>query len=69
MYIAVEIKEKIDGTVEVSNYKKETRDLAEQAFHSIMAAAAVSSHPVHSGLILNTEGQTLKKECYKHPAE
>jgi hypothetical protein len=69
MYIAVEIKEKADGTVEVSSFKKETRELAEQAFHSIMASAAVSTHPVHSGVILNTEGATLKKECYKHQAQ
>ena len=31
MYIALEIKDKADGTVEVSNYKKATRDEAEQA--------------------------------------
>ena len=66
MYIAVEIKEKTDGSVEVSTYKKETREEAEKAFHSILAVAAVSTHPVHSALILNTEGATLKKECYKH---
>lgn len=66
MYIAVEIKEKADGSVEVSNYKKDTREEAEKAYHSILAVAAVSTHPVHSALILNVEGATLKKDCYKH---
>lgn len=69
MYIAVEIKEKADGSAEVSTYKKDTRDEAEKAFHSILAVAAVSTHPVHSALILNTEGVTLKKDCYKHEIE
>ena len=66
MYIALEIKDKADGTVEVSNYKKATRDEAEQAYHSILSVAAVSAHPVHTGMILNTMGQVLKSECYKH---
>ena len=66
MYIAVEIKGKADGAVEVSTYKKETREEAEKAYHSILAVAAVSTHPVHSALILNVEGSTLKKDCYKH---
>ena len=66
MYIAIEIKQKVDGSVEVSNYKKETRDEAEKSYHSILATAAVSTHPIHTALILNPEGTTLKKETYKH---
>ena len=66
MYIAVEIKEKADKSVEISTFKKDTREEAEKAFHSILAVAAVSTHPVHSALILNVEGATLKKDCYKH---
>lgn len=70
-YVAIEQKEKQDGTYEVSTYKKDTRDEAEKAFHSILAVAATSEHPVHSACILNPEGKLLKSECYKHeiPAE
>ena len=65
-YLAVEQKEKQDGTYEVSTFKKETRDEAEKAFHSILAVAATSDHLVHSASILNPEGKLLKSECYKH---
>lgn len=65
-YVAIEQKEKSDGTYEVSTFKKDTRDEAEKAYHSILASAAVSEHPVHSATILNPEGKLLKSECYKH---
>lgn len=65
-YLAVEQKEKQDGTYEVSTFKKDTRDEAEKAFHSILASAATSEHLVHSACILNPEGKLLKSECYKH---
>lgn len=66
MYLAIELKQKADGTMEVSTFKKETRDEAEKSFHSILAVAAVSTHPVHSAVIMNPEGVTLKRETYKH---
>ena len=66
MYVVLEIKEKVDGSVEVSNYRKETKDLAEQAYHSVLSNAAVSTNLVHSGVLMNTMGQTLKSEYYKH---
>lgn len=69
MYVAIEQKLKADGTYEVSTYKKETRDAAEKAFHSILASAADSTHPIHSACILNPEGIMLKTECYKHEVE
>lgn len=65
-YVAIELVEKIDGSFTVSTYKKDSREEAEKAFHSILAGAAVSTHPVHSAVILNPEGQKLKSECYKH---
>ena len=66
MYVAVEIKKKTDGSMEVSTFKKETEDLGKQAFHSIMASAAVSTNPVHTGILLDEYGNTLRKETYKH---
>ena len=68
MYVAIEQKLKQDGTYEVSTFKKETRDEAEKAYHSILSSAAVSVHPVHSAAIMNPEGKLLKSECYKHDA-
>ena len=66
MYVAIELVTKQDGTFSVSTYKKETRDEAEKAFHSILAVAATSTNPIHAASILNPEGKLLKSECYKH---
>lgn len=68
-YVAIEMVEKADGSFTVSTYKKDSRDEAEKAFHSILSVAATSKHPVHSAVILNPEGQKLKSECYKHEQE
>ena len=65
-YVAIELVTKQDGTFTVSTYKKDTRDEAEKAFHSILAVAATSSNVTHAASILNPEGKLLKNECYKH---
>ena len=65
-YVAIESKVAQDGTYTVSTYKKDNRDDAEKAFHSILSVAATSTALIHSAVILNPEGQLLKSECYKH---
>lgn len=68
-YVAIEQKVKKDGSYEVSTYKKDTRDEAERAYHSILASAAISEHPIHSASIMNPEGCLMKSECYKHETD
>ena len=68
-YVAIELKTAQDGTFSVSTYKKDSREEAEKAFHSILAVAATSNALIHSAVILNPEGQLLKTECYKHEPE
>lgn len=65
-YVAIELVTKQDNTFTVSTYKKETRDEAEKAFHSILSGAATSTNKIHAAAILNPEGSLLKSECYKH---
>ncbi len=67
-YVAIELVTKQDGTFQVSTYKKDSRDEAEKAFHSILAVAATSANAIHSAAILNPEGKLMKSECYKHDA-
>ena len=69
MYVAIEIKVKENGAMEVSTFKKETEALGKQAFHSIMASAAVSTNPVHTGVLLDEYGNMIRKETYKHGDE
>ena len=42
---------------------------AEQAYHTVLAAAAVSAVPLHSASMLNERGQLIKYECYEHGQE
>lgn len=65
-YVAIELVTKQDGTFTVSTYKKETRDEAESAYHSILTVAAKSANLIHSAALMNPEGQTIKHESYKH---
>lgn len=66
MYVAIELITKQDDTFSVNTFKKETRDEAESAYHSILTSAAKSAHKIHAAVILNPEGQRIKGECYKH---
>ena len=65
-YVAIELKTDFEGKFTVSTFKKETRDEAEKAYHSILSGAATSETLVHGATILNEEGKVLKTECYKH---
>lgn len=67
-YVAIELVTKQDGTFTVSTYKKDNRDEAEKAYHSILAVGATSTNKIHSAAILNPEGQWIKGESYKHDA-
>ena len=65
-YVAIESVTKQDGTYSVSTYKKETREEAESAYHSILTVAAKSTNAIHAATLLNPEGQQMKAEYYKH---
>lgn len=69
MYVAIEIKTKDDGTMEVSTFKKTTKAEGLKAFHSIMSSAAVSTYPVHTGVLLDEYGNVLRRESYKPEVE
>ena len=42
---------------------------AESHFHTVLAAAAVSSVPSHSALLMDGDGSVLRSECYHHESE
>lgn len=43
--------------------------LAEQKYHTVLAAAAVSSCPTHSAVLLDFTGRLLKREQYTHDVQ
>jgi len=64
MYIVVEIQTSITVSTLVNSY--EDRNQAESKYHQILTAAALSSVPKHSAVLMNDEGQTIKSETYIH---
>lgn len=65
-YIVIEIQSGDTVATIVNQYAD--RNTAEGAFHQILAAAAVSSVPVHAAIMMTDEGFPLRNECYRHEA-
>lgn len=67
MYIVIEIQTTDTVATIVNSYSD--RNTAEQKYHQILAAAAVSTVPKHGAVMLTDEGVRLKGECYIHEQE
>ena len=69
-YIVVEIQASNNGTVAIvppTSYSN--RNIAEQAYHTALSAAAVSSVDIHSVAMLSETGERIKGETYYHGQE
>ena len=69
MYVIIETQTNGDSMAVVTPASYADRNQAEQAFHLALSAAAVSSVETHAVTMLNAEGNRIKGECYKHPAQ
>ncbi len=64
-YLVIEIQKNADGGVAVppiASYDNYFDALSR--YHTILAAAAISSIPVHSCVLMNEVGQTLRMDSY-----
>lgn len=66
MYIVIEIQTYDNGTVGTLVNQYDTLQEAESKFHTVLAAAAVSSLPVHSAMIITGGADTVRAEHYEH---
>ena len=64
MYIVIEIQTSNTVATLVNAY--EDRNQAESKYHQILTAAALSSVPKHSAVLMDDEGRTIKSETYIH---
>ena len=66
MYIVIELQTINDSQVAnvVTAYTEQK--VAEQKYHTILAAAAVSSLPCHAAVMLDEKGRMIKSEYYTH---
>lgn len=66
MYFVIELQTNGGQTANiVSAY--ETREAAESKYHTILAAAAISSVEKHAAVIITEEGFEIVHQCYVHP--
>lgn len=61
MFIVLEIQ---NTATLVNTY--DTRNEAENKYHTILAYAAVSTIETHSAVMFTNEGEFIKSECFKH---
>ena len=66
--IVMEIQTGFDGVVGtiVTTYDDTERLQAEQKYHTILSAAAVSNLQCHAATILTSDGHEVKSERYYH---
>lgn len=67
MFIVMEIQKGESVSTIVNTY--ETRNGAEQKYHTVLAYAAVSEIPKHSAVLMNEDGTGIKSECFEHEVE
>ena len=67
MFIVIELQK--SSTLSVLTDTYETRDLAEQKYHTVLAYAAVSNVPKHSAVLMNEDGTGIKSESFEHEVE
>ena len=69
-YIVIEIRTNDDGSISdtVTSFTPDDRAHAENKYHSVLAAAAISEKPIHSCALMTAEGFVLEYKCYKRGA-
>ena len=67
MFIVLELQATSDDVAHIfTTY--DTQAEAESNYHLVLSAAAVSTIPSHSALLMTADGQVLRSETYKHEA-
>ena len=67
MFIVMEIQKSTSVSTIVTTH--ETRNEAENKYHTILTYAATSSVPQHSATMLNDDGSFIKSETFEHEVE
>ena len=69
MYIIQEIQTSNNQTALLPAITKTDKNEMESTVHSILASAAVSSVQVHTVLVYDEHGNTIRREFYEHLPE
>lgn len=66
MYIVMEIQTPAEGNPATIVTTHGSYEEAQQKYHQILAAAAVSSVAKHSAVVMTDDGFQTHRECYEH---
>lgn len=66
MFVVIELQRTGENTLGTIVTTHIERNDAEQKYHQILAAAAISEIDIHSAVMLNENGQRIKGETYRH---
>ncbi len=67
-YIVMELQDN-GSTVGNQVWAYDSVNEAQSKYHSVLAVAATSNVPCHSAIIMNSEGQYIDSDAYKHALE
>ena len=65
-YVVTEIKTTSGTTTVVTPAAFTTRDNAENRYHTLCAAAAISNQAVDCVVLMREDGIMIERECFKH---
>lgn len=65
-YLVIEIQTNADGKIGILTSSYNDRNEAESKYHSVIAAAAVSTIPMHTCDLIQADGILLARQCYVH---
>jgi len=68
MFVVIELQEYNDSLQNIVTAHTTLQE-AESKYHTVLAAAAVSTVPVHSAVLLSGNGSVIKNESYRHDSE
>ena len=68
-FLVIEIQTNANGAVSYLVDTFDSQALAEQKYFLVLSAAAVSSIPIHTAVLLTNTGATLEKRVYTHTPE
>lgn len=66
MYLVIEMQTNAATGIATITTQKNTLPEAESLWHTILAAAAVSSVEIHSASVLNESGKQILHQAYAH---
>ena len=67
MYIVLEIQKVDESSVGTLINSYENRNEAESKYHTVLAAAAISTIPQHSAIMMEDNCVPIKFDGYDHP--